>query len=146
MHNDSFQLALLSLSFVYYSHLTLFFILPAHSHFCCHLSDMRSSFVLNCLVGLVLISYALGLESTPIRLGHKEPKRVFDEVKKAPQKNPFRDSLVSPPVISRDLVPLVGGIGFAGTYYAEIEVASQTFRVIVVRFLCLGLVCARIVI
>lgn len=67
-----------------------------------------------------------------IPLGVREPLMRFDP-KRAPSANGnYPDARVYQYTSKRDPVPVGGGIGSLGMYYAPIEVAGQPFRVVLV--------------
>jgi hypothetical protein len=69
-----------------------------------------------------------------ISLKTREPHRRFDTKRLPASAGPFPDSRIHQIDLKRDPIPLGGGIGTLGTYYCEITVAGQNFRVVVVRY------------
>lgn len=115
--------------------------LPCALNTCFLIEVMSNPTRLLLFLGLLLVVALSCLDlcsasfGTTLKLKPIAPLRMFDKQKRHDiDETPLLDSRVYQPYQRRDTVPIGGGIGTLGTYYTEIKVAGQPFRVIVVRF------------
>ena len=87
------------------------------------------------VIALVCLHHCTASLVTTLELKPIPPKRVYDNEKRHDKiEGPLPDSRVHQSYRKRDSIPIGGGIGTLGTYYAEIKVGGHPFRVVVVRF------------